>query len=35
MTANDTMLKPIEGTNYEVGLKGELLDGRVNTSFVD
>ncbi len=25
-------LKPIEGTNYEVGLKGELLDGRVNTS---
>jgi outer membrane receptor for ferric coprogen and ferric-rhodotorulic acid len=33
MTADNTMLKPIEGTNYEVGLKGELLDGRVNTSF--
>ncbi|MGJ7550806.1 TonB-dependent siderophore receptor [Pseudomonas alloputida] len=26
-------LKPIEGSNYEIGLKGELMDGRVNTSF--
>ncbi|PTQ69412.1 TonB-dependent receptor [Pseudomonas sp. GV071] len=26
-------LKPIEGTNYETGLKGELADGRVNVSF--
>ncbi|MDD1041688.1 TonB-dependent receptor, partial [Pseudomonas sp. TNT2022 ID609] len=25
-------LKPIIGSNYEVGIKGELLDGRVNTS---
>ncbi|MEN5304641.1 TonB-dependent siderophore receptor [Pseudomonas sp. TWI628] len=33
MTESSTMLKPIEGTNYEIGLKGELLDGRVNTSF--
>ncbi|MCU1725162.1 TonB-dependent siderophore receptor [Pseudomonas sp. 5P_5.1_Bac1] len=30
--ASGTMLKPIIGSNYEVGLKGELLDGRVNTS---
>ena len=28
-----TTLKPITGANYELGLKGELLDGRVNTSF--
>ncbi|WP_434574923.1 TonB-dependent siderophore receptor [Pseudomonas sp. Z3-6] len=27
-----SVLKPIVGTNYEVGLKGELMDGRVNTS---
>ncbi len=26
-------LKPIIGTNYELGLKGELLDGRLNTAF--
>lgn len=26
------VLDPIIGTNYEIGLKGELLDGRVNTS---
>lgn len=26
-------LKPIIGANYELGLKGELLDGRLNTSF--
>ncbi|UVM19983.1 TonB-dependent siderophore receptor [Pseudomonas wadenswilerensis] len=25
-------LKPIIGSNYEMGIKGELLDGRVNTS---
>ncbi|AVU76270.1 MULTISPECIES: TonB-dependent siderophore receptor [Pseudomonas] len=30
--ANGSVLKPIVGTNYEVGLKGELMDGRVNTS---
>ncbi len=27
------MLKPILGANYEAGLKGELLDGKVNTAF--
>ncbi|MBI6620144.1 TonB-dependent siderophore receptor [Pseudomonas corrugata] len=26
-----SVLKPIVGKNYEVGLKGELMDGRVNT----
>lgn len=26
-------LKPILGKNYELGLKGELLDGRLNTAF--
>ncbi len=31
-TASGTALKPVIGSNYEVGLKGELLDGRVNTS---
>ncbi|MFF7395825.1 TonB-dependent siderophore receptor [Achromobacter sp. NPDC008082] len=25
------LLKPIEGNNYEVGIKGELADGRINT----
>jgi outer membrane receptor for ferric coprogen and ferric-rhodotorulic acid len=30
--AGGSMLKPVIGSNYEVGLKGELLDGRVNTS---
>ncbi len=30
--AQQKMLEPIVGSNYEVGLKGELLDGRVNTS---
>ncbi|WP_339533350.1 TonB-dependent siderophore receptor [Pseudomonas mucidolens] len=29
---NDAVLKPVIGSNYEVGLKGELMDGRVNTS---
>ncbi|MEN2397416.1 TonB-dependent siderophore receptor [Pseudomonas halotolerans] len=32
LDANGSVLKPIVGTNYEVGLKGELMDGRVNTS---
>lgn len=31
-TASGTVLKPVIGSNYEVGLKGELMDGRVNTS---
>lgn len=31
--ASGSVLKPVVGSNYEVGLKGELLDGRVNTSF--
>ncbi|MBC3207451.1 TonB-dependent siderophore receptor [Pseudomonas sp. SWRI111] len=30
--AGGQTLKPVVGSNYEVGLKGELLDGRVNTS---
>jgi len=30
--ASGTVLKPVIGSNYEVGLKGELMDGRVNTS---
>ncbi len=30
--AGGSVLKPIVGSNYEVGLKGELMDGRVNTS---
>ncbi len=33
LTEDSAPLKPIEGTNYEIGLKGEVLDGRVNTSF--
>nr|WP_218647982.1 TonB-dependent receptor [Pseudomonas hunanensis] len=28
----NTPLKPVIGSNYETGLKGELLDGRVNAS---
>lgn len=34
-TERDTagsVLKPIVGSNYEIGLKGELMDGRINTS---
>lgn len=31
-SADQKILEPIVGTNYEVGLKGELLDGRLNTS---
>ncbi|WP_095190116.1 TonB-dependent receptor [Pseudomonas sp. Irchel 3E19] len=30
--ASGQTLKPVVGSNYEVGLKGELMDGRVNTS---
>ncbi|WP_053147492.1 TonB-dependent receptor [Pseudomonas sp. Pf153] len=32
LDSSGSVLKPIVGTNYEVGLKGELMDGRVNTS---
>lgn len=32
-TVSGSMLKPIEGVNYELGIKGELADGRLNTSF--
>lgn len=28
-----SMLQPIIGANYELGMKGELLDGKVNTAF--
>ncbi|WP_259744590.1 TonB-dependent siderophore receptor, partial [Pseudomonas protegens] len=31
-TASGSVLQPVIGSNYEVGLKGELLEGRVNTS---
>ncbi len=29
---NGTYLEPLEGNTYEVGLKGELFDGKVNTN---
>ena len=29
---NDKMLEPDEGTNYEIGLKGEFYEGRLNAS---
>ncbi|MEH6565026.1 MAG: TonB-dependent siderophore receptor [Halopseudomonas sp.] len=29
---NGTTLAPLEGNNYELGLKGELLDGRLNAT---
>ena len=32
MTAAGDMLPPVKGRNYEAGLKGELLDGKVNAS---
>lgn len=32
-TAAGEVLKPVLGSNYELGLKGELMDGRLNTSF--
>ncbi|WP_207286398.1 TonB-dependent receptor [Pseudomonas sp. FW300-N2A2] len=31
-TTSGSVVKPIIGTNYELGLKGELMEGRVNTS---
>lgn len=31
-TVSGSALKPVIGSNYEIGLKGELMDGRVNTS---
>lgn len=31
-TQQKTTLKPVTGSNYEVGIKGELMDGRLNTS---
>jgi outer membrane receptor for ferric coprogen and ferric-rhodotorulic acid len=30
--SNDKMLEPDEGNNYEVGVKGEFFNGRLNTS---
>lgn len=30
--SNDNLLKPVVGKNYEAGLKGEFLDGRLNAS---
>jgi len=33
MDKQHVVLKPIEGHNYELGLKGELMDGQLNTSF--
>jgi outer membrane receptor for ferric coprogen and ferric-rhodotorulic acid len=30
--ADGNLLKPIEGENYEAGIKGELMDGRANVS---
>ncbi|WP_437880026.1 TonB-dependent siderophore receptor [Pseudomonas sp. LRF_L74] len=32
-TVGGSVLDPIIGSNYELGLKGELYDGRLNTSF--
>lgn len=32
-TVDGSMLKPIEGSNYELGIKGELAEGRINTAF--
>ncbi|CAG8870602.1 Ferric-pseudobactin 358 receptor [Pseudomonas fluorescens] len=31
-TASGSVLEPVLGSNYETGLKGELLDGKVNAS---
>ncbi len=33
VTAAGAVLDPIKGKNYEAGLKGELMDGRLNASF--
>jgi len=32
VSIDGNVLEPIRGTNYEIGLKGSLMDGRVNTS---
>lgn len=32
MTQQKTGLPPVEGKNYEVGIKGELMDGQLNAS---
>ncbi len=32
-TVSGSVLDPIIGSNYELGIKGELYDGRMNTSF--
>lgn len=32
-STGDTLLNPIEGENYETGIKGEYFDGRLNTAF--
>ncbi|WP_110968790.1 TonB-dependent siderophore receptor [Pseudomonas huaxiensis] len=32
LSEDSAALKPLEGSNYEIGLKGELFDGRVNTN---
>lgn len=31
-TAQGAVLDPVKGVNYEAGIKGELMDGRLNTS---
>lgn len=31
-TTGGAVLKPVIGSNYEIGLKGELMEGRINTS---
>ncbi|WP_143339464.1 TonB-dependent receptor domain-containing protein, partial [Cronobacter sakazakii] len=31
-TVSGGLLKPVEGANYEAGVKGELADGRVNVA---
>lgn len=33
VNADKQPLKPVIGQNYELGLKGELMDGRLNTAF--
>ncbi|MGC5700733.1 TonB-dependent siderophore receptor [Pseudomonas sp. NFXW11] len=32
LTKEKTALPPVEGKNYEVGIKGELMDGQLNTA---
>lgn len=31
-TANNSAIDPLEGDNYEIGIKGEFYDGKLNTS---